>query len=110
MQAKVEQFAKATTGKDYKTICDQVLAPTLLERLAGGGVPCERAMQVGLGAVRSPTLSIGRITISGNAATVITLTAARGQHASLDAIQLVKTSGGWRISSLGAPAAARGKR
>jgi hypothetical protein len=103
VQAKVEQFAKAAAGKDYKTICTQVLAASLLEHLAAGGVPCEQAMQLALSAVHSPTLSIGRVTISGSTASVITLTAAHGQEASLDAIDLVKTGQGWRITSLGSP-------
>ena len=103
VQAKVQQFVHAAADRDYKTICGQVLAPSLLEHLAAGGVGCEQAMQIALGRVQSPTLSIGRVTISGSTASVITLTAARGQEASLDAIQLVKTGQGWRITSLGSP-------
>jgi len=107
VQAKVEQFVRAAAGRDYKTICDQVLAPSLLARLAAGGIPCTEAMQVGLGRVRSPTLSIGRITVSGATASAITLTGARGQEASLQAIELVKTGSGWRITSLGSPVVGR---
>jgi hypothetical protein len=103
VQAKVEQFVKAAASKDYKTICDQVLAPSLLERLAAGGIPCEQAMQVGFGRVHNPTLSIGRIIVAGSTASAITLSGARGQEASLQAIELVRTGAGWRISSLGSP-------
>ena|SRR5437763_79708 len=103
VQSKVEQFAKAAASKDYKTICQQVLAPVLLDRLAAGGIRCEQAMRIALASVKAPSLSIGRITVKGSQASVITLTAAAGQQASLDAIELVKTGAGWRISSLGAP-------
>jgi hypothetical protein len=103
VQAKVQQFVTAASGRDYKTICEQVLAPSLLARLAAGGISCEQAMQIAFGSVQSPTLSIGRVTVSGQTASVITLTAARGQVASLDAIELVKTAQGWRVSALGSP-------
>jgi len=110
VQSKVEQFAKAAAARDYKTICDQVLAPALLARLAAAGIPCPQAIQLGLRRVKNPTLSIGRVTVSGNNASVITLTSARGQLASLQSIQLVKTGAGWRISSLGSPVARPGAR
>jgi ketosteroid isomerase-like protein len=103
VQAKVQQFVTATAAKDAKTMCDQVLAPTLLERLAAGGITCQQAMQIFFSSVQSPTLSIGRIDVSGQTASAITLTSAHGQQGSLDAIKLVNTSHGWRISSLGSP-------
>ena len=103
VQAKVQQFVSATAAKDAKTICDDVLAPSLLERMAAGGITCQQAMQIFFSSVQSPTLSIGRIDVSGQTASAITLTSARGQQGSLDAIKLVNTSRGWRISSLGSP-------
>jgi hypothetical protein len=105
VRAKVQQFVTATAARDYKTLCDQVFAPSLLQHLAAGGVACEEAMQVALGGVSSPSLSIARITVHGQSASAITLTSARGQQAALSAIELVKTSQGWRVSSLGSPSA-----
>jgi hypothetical protein len=105
VRAKVEQFVSATSGRDYKTLCGQVFAPSLLAHLAGGGLSCEEAMQIALGGVSNPTLSIARITVHGGTASAITLTGARGQRAALSAIELVKTSQGWRVSSLGSPTA-----
>jgi len=103
VRAKVEQFARAAATKDYKTICDQVLAPSLLAHLVAGGIQCEQAMQIGLGKVRDPTLAIGRITVSGSHATVLAISSAYGQQASLESILLIKTGAGWRINSLGSP-------
>jgi hypothetical protein len=110
VQAKVEQFVKAAAGRDYKTICDQVLAPALLQHLAAGGIGCEQAMQLAFGAVQSPALSIGRITVAGSRASAVTLSTAKGQQASLDAVELIKTGSGWRISSLGSPVVPPGSR
>lgn len=103
VKAKVQQFAAAAARKDYQTICDQVLAPALVAHLTANHIPCKRALQVALGDVRKPTLSIGPITVRGKAASVYTLTVAEGQQASLDVLQLIDTADGWRISSLHAP-------
>lgn len=108
--AKVNQFLKATAGKDYRTLCEQVLAPSLLARLKAGGIECEQAMQISLQNVKSPALSIGRVDVHGSKASVVTLTTAAGQEASIDALELVKTGGGWRVASLGTPQVPAAKR
>ena len=105
VQAKVQQFAKATAGGDYRALCQQVLAPSLLRRLSSAGLGCESAMKIFVGSVTDPTLSVSRITVNGKRALVVTLTSARGQRASLDTIELIDTEDGWRVSSLGSPAA-----
>jgi hypothetical protein len=106
---KVQDLARAVGGHDYQAICDQILSQSLITKLVGNGIPCQRAMQIALQGVQQPTISIGRIEIRGANATAITLTVARGQRASLAAIELVKTREGWRISSLGSPLSAPGK-
>jgi hypothetical protein len=103
VQSKVEQFIHATATKDYTTLCDQVLAPALLAHLSAAGLRCEQAMQIALRSVRDPQLAIGRITIDGSKAQAITLSAAAGETGSLDTINLVDTTNGWRVVSLGSP-------
>jgi hypothetical protein len=110
VRSKVEQFVSAAAGRDYATICNQVLAPSLLIRLAVGGISCPQAMQIGFGGVTRPTLSIGKITVSGSHAAVIALSTAQGQQASIDTVELTKTGQGWRIASLGGPPIARPSR
>ena len=97
----MSQFVTATASKDYKALCGQVLAPSLLARLAAADLPCEQAMQIALSGVHYPILSIARITVTGNTATAITLSGAHGQQGSVDSIGLVKTPNGWRVASLG---------
>ncbi len=99
----MHQFLNATARRDYQTLCGQVFAPSLLERLAAGGISCEQALQIALAGVRNPVLSVGRITIRGSNASAITLTGARGEEGSVDSIGLVKTASGWRVASLGSP-------
>ncbi len=103
VKAKVQQFARATRIHDYKTICSEVLAPDLIGRLRTTGVSCERAMQIALGSVQDPTLSVGKVTITGSSAAAIVLSVARNQEASLSTIKLTNTSGGWRIAALSSP-------
>jgi hypothetical protein len=103
VRAKVEQLGTATAHQDYKTICDEVLAPQLLARLASTHLTCVQAIQIALGSVQNPTLSIGRIDVTGKTASAITLTTARNEQASVDAIDLIDTPHGWRVSSLGSP-------
>jgi hypothetical protein len=103
VQSKVDQFVRATAHKDYPTLCAQVLAPSLLAHLNGYGIKCEQAMQVGLGGVTDPALAVGRVDVHGSRASVVTISTAKGQQASLDAIELIKTGSGWRVSALGTP-------
>jgi outer membrane murein-binding lipoprotein Lpp len=103
ISAKVQQLAQAVGRHDYATICNQVLAPSLVAHLVSNGISCVEAMQVALQRVQQPVVSIGKIEIRGTRATAITLTVARGQRASLAAIELTKTAQGWRIASLGSP-------
>jgi hypothetical protein len=101
VKAKVQQFAHAVAARDGATLCHAVLAPNLLEHIAAAGLPCPKAMETFFGSVSNPTLSIGRVEIKGKTAEAITLSTAHGQLGALSAIELVDTSGGWRISGLG---------
>jgi len=107
IQAKVKQFAHAVAARDSKTLCNQVFAPVLLEHFAAVGLPCEKAMQIYLSSVHAPTLLVGRVVISGKTAEAQTLSGARHQVGSLDAVELVETSQGWRVSGLGSPLLAK---
>jgi hypothetical protein len=103
VQSKVSQFLTAISRHDYRTLCTQVLSPTLLARLKNGGISCEQAMRISLSGVHDPILSVGRITVSGSTAEAITLSGASGQRGAFESINLTNTSHGWRISSLATP-------
>lgn len=103
VQAKVNEFVTAIAHHDYRTLCTQVLAPSLLARMAAGGIGCEQAMRISLGGVRDPLLSIGRISVSGSTAQAITLSGAAGQRGAFESLNLINTGSGWRIASLATP-------
>jgi hypothetical protein len=101
VRATVTEFGRATAAKDYQTMCDRLLAPKLIEEAESIGLPCEVALRQGLGDVKDPRLTIGRVQVDGERATAQVRTAARGQEPSADTLQLVNVDGTWKISSLG---------
>ena len=99
-------FSRATAAKDYQTLCDRLLAPSLISDLKKIGLPCEIALQQGLGEVKQPRLIVGAVTIKGKKASAEVRSSAEGQAPSKDTIELVRTDEGWRIASLATPSEA----
>jgi hypothetical protein len=96
----VTAFGRATAAKDYRTLCDRILAPSLIEQVSSIGLPCEKALERGLGGVRSPRLTLGAVTVDGDKATAEVRTAAANQAPSRDTLRLEKVRGAWRVASL----------
>jgi hypothetical protein len=100
VHATVEAFQKATAAKDYQQLCDKLFAPKVVEQVESAGLPCEVALEKGLGDVKSPTLTIGRIAVNGDKATAEVRSSAAGQPPSRDTLELERVGGTWRIASL----------
>ena len=96
----VEAFGAATKAKDYQRLCDDLLSPKLVDEVERVGLPCEVALRQGLGEVRSPELTIGRIEVKGDDATAEVRTSAAGELPSRDVLELVRVGESWRIASL----------
>jgi hypothetical protein len=103
VRAVVARFGVATRDHDYQTICDDLLADDLVNKIEAIGLPCESALNRGLGDVKNPTLTINEVSIAGARALVSIHTTATGQAPSDDALQLVRESNRWKIASLAAP-------
>ena len=103
VRATVAKFGVATRTHDWQTICDDLLSKALVTKIVDVGLPCETAIEKGLGDVKNPTLQITDVSLAGARALVSIHTTAAGQEASDDALQLVKEEGEWRIASLAAP-------
>ena len=101
VRATVTEFGRATAAKDYATLCERILAPSLVEEVESIGLPCARALRRGLGAVEDPRLTIGRVEVREDQATAEVRTSAAGEEPSQDTLRLVNLDGAWRISSLG---------
>lgn len=96
-------FGRATAAKDYQQLCDRLFAPTLIADLKKIGLPCEIALQQGLGDVRQPRLIVGQVTVKGKTAVAEVRTTAEGEAPSKDTVELERTEAGWRIASLSTP-------
>jgi hypothetical protein len=103
VRATLTAFSKATAAKDYQALCDKLLAPSLIADLKKIGLPCEIALQQGLGDVKQPKLIVGDVKVEGKQATAQVRTSAQGQAPSSDTVELERTEDGWRISSLATP-------
>jgi len=101
VRSTVSEFGRATVAKDYRALCSRILAPALVQQVTSIGLPCERALEQGLGSVRDPRLTIGRVQVDGERASVEVRTSAAGEKPSKDTLKLVNVDGTWKISSLG---------
>jgi hypothetical protein len=101
VRSTVTEFGRATAAKDYQTLCDRLLAPSLVEEVESIGLPCEVALRQGLGEVREPRLTIGRVEVKEDRASAEIRTSAAGEEPSKDTLELVNLDGTWKISSLG---------
>jgi hypothetical protein len=110
VRSKVQEFAAAVAHKDAKKICTDTLAPSLAERFKSVGLSCERGMEIFFSGLHSPTLAVGKVTVDGSRASVLTLSGASGQRTSVETLELMKTSNGWRITGLGSPSGAAGAK
>jgi hypothetical protein len=100
VRSAVVDFGRATAAHDYKAMCRR-LAPVLIDKLQQVGLRCEQALEQGLGQVKAPKLSVGKITVDGDDASAQVRTSAEGQTPSDDTIELRRVNGTWRIASLG---------
>jgi hypothetical protein len=96
----LKRFQKATASQDYHTLCTKLLARVVIDKLRSIGLPCEVALQTGLGSVRQPKLTVTRVKVRGSTALAEVRSAATGQSASTDTIRLVKEKGDWRLTAL----------
>jgi hypothetical protein len=94
------RFEQAAQKGDYKALCDDVLSEQLVQRLRAVGLPCQVALQRGLGSVLQPSISVDQVKVRGDTALARVTTTAVGQRPSHDTIRLVKQGDDWRVASL----------
>ena len=99
-RASVERFAAAVEDRDYRTICADILAEELQDKLQAVDLPCERAMEQGFGAVQRPRLTVENVVVIDDRARAAVRTDALGQRPSADVLSLELQDGDWRISAL----------
>lgn len=101
----LENYAAATRDKDYQTICDDLYAEDLVERVRAAGLPCEVALRTGLEDRQNPRLQVLGVEVNGDQALARVRSTAGGGVPSTDVVRLVKEDGNWRVASLSEPGA-----
>jgi len=101
IRSTLAEFRRATAARDYQALCDRILAPKLIEAVKQIGLPCEVALQKGIGDLRDPHLTVGAIDVSDDKATAEVRSSAAGEKPSQDTVELVRVGDSWRIASLG---------
>jgi hypothetical protein len=96
----LEAFADATAKKDYQRMCDDLLAPALIEQIRRVNLPCEVALRTGLDEVERPRIEVRSVRIDGDSASARVRSTAANQEPSEDVVRLVKVDDEWRIASL----------
>lgn len=96
----LDRYAAATREKDYQTLCDELLASDLVQRIRSAGLPCEVALRTGLEDRQNPQLAVSRVEVTGDTANARVRSTAGGEVPSVDTVRLVKQDEGWRVSSL----------
>jgi hypothetical protein len=107
IRTALAEFQRATAAKDYTALCERVLAPALIDTVEQIGLPCETALEKGFEDVRNPRISVGAVSVAGDAATAQVRSSAAGQQPSEDTVRLVRVGDGWRVASLGDTGAAQ---
>ena len=101
----LDNYAAATRDKDYQTICDDLYAEDLVERVRAAGLPCEVALRTGLEDRQNPRLQVLGVEVNGDQALARVRSTAGGEVPSTDLVRLVKEDGDWRVASLSEPGA-----
>jgi len=101
----LDEYAAATRDKDYQTICDDLYATDLVERVRAAGLPCEVALRTGLEDRQNPRLEVLGVEVNGDQALARVRSSAGGEVPSTDLVRLVKEDGDWRVISLSEPGA-----
>ncbi len=100
VRSTLSRFGKATDRHDYAALCRDVFTPELVQGLLERGLPCERALQIGLANVSGARLEVQRVTVHGDQAEAFVRSTAAGESPANDTVELVREAGIWRIARL----------
>ena len=105
IKSTMDRYANATRDKDYQTVCNDLYAKDLVDRVRAAGLPCEVALRTGLEDRQNPRLQVLAVEVNGDQALARVRSTAVGEPTSTDLVRLIKEDGGWRVASLSEPGA-----
>ena len=96
----LDRYAQATREKDYQTLCDDLYASDLVDRIRAAGLPCEVALRTGLEDRQNPQLQVLAVDVTSDTASARVRSTAVGEVPSVDTVGLVEEDGEWKVASL----------
>lgn len=96
--ATVDRLERATAERDFAGICDDLLTRAARER--AGGPDCARLLRSAGQGIRRPSIEVRGIEVAGDRATATIRTTAEGQAPLVDALELRREAGSWRVEAL----------
>jgi hypothetical protein len=103
VRGTLSRFVAAIARQDYATLCQKLLAPSLVQSLNQINLPCEIALSRGFSGVRQPKLVVRSVRVDGDQATASVHTSAANQQPLDGTIKLRRIDGRWRVASLATP-------
>jgi hypothetical protein len=94
----VERLERATAGRDFGTVCEELFTAAARER--AGGEDCERLTRSAAEGIAQPEIEMESIHIQADAARVEVTTRAAGQAEVPSVLQLRRERGKWRVEAL----------
>jgi PBP1b-binding outer membrane lipoprotein LpoB len=100
----IDDLQKAGKKRDANQICEQLLAPSLVQKIeqAGNG-DCSKVLDDALADADTFDMTVEKVTVNGNRATAVVKSEA-GKKDRTDSLVLEKVGSAWKIASLGATA------
>jgi hypothetical protein len=94
----VDRLESATAGRDFATVCDDLLTAAARER--AGGEDCVRLTRSAAEGIARPSIEVRGIQIEAGTARVDITTQAAGQAEVPDTLELRREQGEWRVEAL----------
>jgi hypothetical protein len=95
----VERLERATTDRDFGTVCDELFTAAARER--AGGEDCERLTRSAAAGIDRPQIQMRAMEIRPDSASVEVTTRAAGQAEVPSVLELRREGGEWRVEALG---------
>ena len=92
-------YERAFARHDYQSLCDDYLAPDLVNGIEERGLPCEAALRPEVSSTKKPVLAIRSIDVHGDRATARVHATAANQPPADETIVLRRIDGKWRITA-----------
>ena len=95
----VDRLERATAGRDFGTICEELFTAAARER--AGGQDCERLTRSAAEGVARPRIEMKAMHVRADTARVELTTRAAGQAEVPSVLELRRERGEWRVDALG---------